>query len=106
MRLYAVDERPCGPRTETGNAVETEPQVCYEAFVECNLDVADLSEANLRGADLSGAKLEEANLARANLYDVDLSGATLRAPACMRLTCLGLTSIEPTWRRSICAGRL
>jgi fluoroquinolone resistance protein len=47
------------------------------AFLRCNLELADLSEAALKGCDLSGSSLREADLTEADLSGADLSGCDL-----------------------------
>jgi fluoroquinolone resistance protein len=47
------------------------------AFLRCNLELADLSDAVLRGCDLSGSSLREADLTDADLSGADLKGCDL-----------------------------
>jgi fluoroquinolone resistance protein len=47
------------------------------AFLRCNLELCDLSDARLPGGELTGSSLREADLTEADLQGADLSGCDL-----------------------------
>ncbi len=94
LRKGGTDTRSSSSNTPPSlNTPNDQPEASYEEInhsvkamakdcPDCNLEDADLRQAqligaNLKGANLRGADLSRANLRRANLEGADLSGATL-----------------------------
>jgi fluoroquinolone resistance protein len=64
-------------RTSFAKAFGRKVERIAAEFIDCNLELADLSGARMPGCRLSGSRLRETDLSGADLEGADLTGADL-----------------------------